>query len=414
MEIYKYILVILGGYIAICAAFNKIGIRLPICLQNIFGNQISFLMQFIVVFGFLYWLFSEINKRFFLKEGWISINDIRDSAKTNDDIDATLIPTDVEDIPDVPCPTNPNSDSSGLSESEQKIFDELTTQEKSGNLSGEDKTTLANLKKKTESSRLGSSTGTKSINPATGLCHGQFADIPTGNYGFTIVTKDVNKNNATVREQKMRPLKSVSKDCKLRTGPQGRPTIERAVVVKSPDSDSKKCINQVNIIKSQSGSLQYDPNNLDTIRTNKELSGSEKEEKQKNFAVDIDLVQPKPVYYEPGSYTFGASTYVPNYEQSVYLSKTTNLSQMSPITLPSDKSGGFCSSLKNDKIGLDKKCQSLSPDVCASTGCCVLLGGEKCFGGSDTGPTNKAAFSDTTITNRDYYYYTSKCYGNCP
>jgi hypothetical protein len=360
----------------------------------------------------------------------MSIAEIQKSAEKNDDIDASLIPSDVKDIPEVPCPTNPNNNSSGLSSDEKKQLNDLKKKEKAGKLSNADKMTLADLLSKEKLQNLGKATGEKDINPVTGKCHGQFADIPTGYYGFTITTReasdktfkyDVDKETGknikaegkVVNEQKMRPLTSVESDCKLKKDPDGNPTIERSVEAKSPNSDSKKCINRINILKSQKGKKQYDANDMSAIR-NKELTPNEKESKQKNFEVDLDLVNPKPVYYEPGSYTFGASTYVPNYEQSVYLSKTTNLSQTTPLDLTPNNTGGFCAAMQADQLGLDKKCQSLSQDVCPSTSCCVLVGGEKCFAGNETGPTNKSAFSDTTIVNRDYYYYKSKCYGNCP
>ena len=430
MEIYKYILLIIGGYIGTCRLFKN----LPICIDNIFGDQITFMVQFVVVFGFLYWLFDELNKRLFnKKEGWMSIADIRQSARDNEDIDASLIPSDVKDIPDVPCP-----EAEALSPSEKEQLAELKKKPKA-QLSEVDKSRLERLEgmvkqfqeRKRNATKIGKTTGETDVNPITGKCRGKFADIDTKKYyGFTVTTressdktfkydadkqtgKNIKAGGKVVNEQKMRPIESVESDCKLKTGPGGKPSVERSVEPKSPSSDSKICLNRVNILKSQKGKRQYDPNDMSAIR-NKELTPNEKELKQKSFEVDINLVNPKPVYYEPGSYTFGASTYVPNYEQSVYLSKTTGLSQTAPLSLTPNNTGGFCESMKNDQLGLDKKCQSLKPDVCPSTSCCVLLGGEKCFGGNETGPINKSAFSDKTIVNRDYYYYKSKCYGNCP
>jgi hypothetical protein len=390
-------------------------------------------MRYVLVFGFLYWFFDELNKRFFnKKEGWMSIAEIKQSARDNDDIDVSLIPSDVKDIPDVPCP---EADALSLSEKEQLA--ELKKKPKD-QLSEVDKSRLERLEgmvkqfqeRKKSAKKIGNTTGEKDVNPTTGKCRGQFADIPKGYYGFTITTREgsdktfkydfdketgqeLKTGGKVVNEQKMRPLESVESDCKLKTGPGGKPSIERSVEPKNSNSDSEICLNRVNILKSQKGKKQYDPNDMSAIR-NKELTPNEKESKQKNFEVDINLVNPKPVYYEPGSYTFGASTYVPNYEQSVYLSKTTGLSQTAPLSLMPNNTGGFCESMKNDQLGLDKKCQSLSQDVCPSTSCCVLVGGEKCFAGNETGPTNKSAFSDKTIVNRDYYYYKSKCYGNCP
>jgi hypothetical protein len=373
MEIYKYILLIIGGYIGICRLFKN----LPICIEKVFGDHFSFIVQFFVVFGFLYWFFDELNKRFFnKKEGWMSIAEIKQSARDNEDIDASLIPSDVKDIPEVPCP-----EAEALSPSEKEELAELEKKPKA-QLSEVDKSKLERLKdmkrqlkeRQKNAKKIGKTTGKKDVNPVTGKCHGQFSDIPKGYYGFTITTreksdktfkydfdkatgKNIQAEGKVVNEQKMRPLESVESDCKLKTGPGGKPTIERSIEPKNSNSDSKICLNRVNLLKSQKGKKQYDPNDMSAIR-NKELTPNEKEDKQKNFAVDLDLVNPKPVYYEPGSYTFGASTYVPNYEQSVYLSKTTNLSQTTPLDLTPNNTGGFCESMKNDQLSLDKKCQS--------------------------------------------------------
>jgi hypothetical protein len=433
MEIYKYILLIMGSYIAICSIFSKTFAKFPICFENIFGRKISIITRYVVAFGILYWIFDSLNKRFFAKiEGWMSIADIKKS--TDKDINVSLIPADVKDIPEVACPGD-----EVLSPSEKEQLAELKKKPKA-QLSEVDKSRLERLEsmvkqfqeRRKSAKKIGRTTGEKDVNPNTGKCHGQFSDIPDGYYGYTIITreasdktfkydfyktgKNIKAEGKVVREQKMRPISSVESDCKLKKDRDGNLTVERSLEAKSPNSDSTKCVNSINIVKSKKDQKQYDANNLDSVRTNKELTPSEKEDKQKNkdFDVDINLVNPKPVYYEPGSYTFGASTYVPNYEQSVYLSKTTGLSQTAPLSLTPNNSGGFCESMKNDKMGLDKKCQSLKPDVCPSTSCCVLLGGEKCFAGTESGPTNKSAFSDTTITNNDYYYYKSKCYGNCP
>lgn len=118
------------------------------------------------------------------------------------------------------------------------------------------------------------------------------------------------------------------------------------------------------------------------------------------------------VYYTPGSYTFGASSYVPKYEDSVYLSKTTGLSTTSEYR-PSNMSGGFCNSQKNFPNELEQSCRKLDANLCASTDCCVLLGGSTCVAGNEQGPTQKTNYGDVYIRNKDYYYYRGKCYGNC-
>jgi len=116
-----------------------------------------------------------------------------------------------------------------------------------------------------------------------------------------------------------------------------------------------------------------------------------------------------------GAYPYGTSTYVPNYEDSVYLSKSTGQNTTSPV-YPTSLSLGIC----NQGTGIDNKakteqsCNALTSDVCASTTCCVLLGGSKCVSGSEQGPFMKANYSDPFIKNKDFYYFESKCYGNCP
>ena len=74
---------------------------------------------------------------------------------------------------------------------------------------------------------------------------------------------------------------------------------------------------------------------------------------------------------------------------------------------------GFCEDSGNLTQTIDDRCQELPGDVCASTQCCVLVGGEKCVQGDSNGPTKKSVYSDTSIKNKDAYYYMGKCYGNC-
>jgi hypothetical protein len=124
-------------------------------------------------------------------------------------------------------------------------------------------------------------------------------------------------------------------------------------------------------------------------------------------------IQGNIVYYAPGSYPFGTSNYVPNYEDSVYLSRLTGLSYTSPVYDTASMMGGFCSNLKNSPEQLEQACISQNKTTCGSTSCCVLLGGSKCVAGNELGPTNKANYGDIYIRNRDFYYYQGKCYGNC-
>jgi hypothetical protein len=119
------------------------------------------------------------------------------------------------------------------------------------------------------------------------------------------------------------------------------------------------------------------------------------------------------LYYIPGAYKFGSSNYVPNYEDSVYLSRTTRQSQVAPVYNTASVLGGFCAQDKNDTAMIEEKCGALDLNTCASTSCCTLLGGQKCVAGNQNGPRNIANYSDYNLKNKDFYYYQGKCYGNC-
>ena len=125
------------------------------------------------------------------------------------------------------------------------------------------------------------------------------------------------------------------------------------------------------------------------------------------------LSQSSPTYYKPGSFVFGSTGYVPNYEDSVYLSKTTGLSTLKSVEPESSIKGGFCNLYKTSPLQLEQKCNSIEKTTCASTDCCVLFGGSKCVSGNENGPYMKSVFTDPTIVNKDVYYYKGECYGNC-
>ena len=122
-----------------------------------------------------------------------------------------------------------------------------------------------------------------------------------------------------------------------------------------------------------------------------------------------------PAFWEPGSFRNVAKTYIPSYEDSVFLSQSTGLPEYSNVKNRPDQMGGFCTQLGKgvDASAMEDKCNSLDADVCASTTCCVLLGGSKCVAGNMNGPSVSSNYSDTTIQNRDFYYFKGKCYGNC-
>lgn len=125
-----------------------------------------------------------------------------------------------------------------------------------------------------------------------------------------------------------------------------------------------------------------------------------------------------PRYNDSSYFRYSPSPYVPNYEDSVYLSRTTSYNDSAQLVdhglvLPAAK-GGFCEANKNNKLELETQCGKIGKDACASMSCCVLLGGSKCVTGNEAGPSMKSNYSDISVLNRDYYYYQGKCYGNCP
>jgi hypothetical protein len=131
------------------------------------------------------------------------------------------------------------------------------------------------------------------------------------------------------------------------------------------------------------------------------------------IAYPSSSVQGSITYYTPGSYPFGTANYVPNYENSIYLSKLTGLSTTTPIYNTAEMLSGFCSYFRNQPEKKEKVCNQLQSNECASTNCCVLLGGSKCVSGNERGPSYKTNYGDIFLRNKDFYYYQGKCYGNC-
>ena len=178
--------------------------------------------------------------------------------------------------------------------------------------------------------------------------------------------------------------------------------------------------------------LKYDPTNLETdyideskLNINKDAAAASGtawvKDKDGNMVAltssDAETAADKLAdninYYEPGTYKYGSSTYVPSYEDSIYLSKTTGKSTVTDFVDESSLKGGICIHYKDMPEKLEEECGKLDSNLCAATNCCVLLGGSKCVAGNATGPTSKLHYGDITIRNRDYYYYKGKCYGNC-
>jgi hypothetical protein len=116
-------------------------------------------------------------------------------------------------------------------------------------------------------------------------------------------------------------------------------------------------------------------------------------------SVPYDEVKNTTLYYPSGSYVFNPPKFIPNYEESVFLSGASNV----PIV------GEY----QGSKLHSEMSCNAMNKDACMKSGNCVLFGGEKCVAGDAKGPIIKSNYSDITIINRDYYYYKGTCYGNC-
>ena len=125
----------------------------------------------------------------------------------------------------------------------------------------------------------------------------------------------------------------------------------------------------------------------------------------------VDKVTPKPIYYEPGTVKYNGLGYVPSYSEMVYLNNYPFESK--PEELHEGNPHGFCTNKSNILNKIEEKCNGLPTNVCSTTDCCILVGGTTCVEGNENGPKNKVIYSDTSIKNRDVYYYKGECYGNC-
>lgn len=189
----------------------------------------------------------------------------------------------------------------------------------------------------------------------------------------------------------------------------------------------KRSISMTTDYSNQVSSTSYNSNNLDLtyhtdISNNSTLdsstAGSGKmwilDQSGNLISIPYSDISGSTLYNEPGSFRFGSSNYIPNYEESVYLSKLTNISTLTPVNNSTAYASGFCSALYPNKNALEQACNALDTNACGSTSCCALLGGEKCVYGSEAGPYFKSNYSNFMIKNTEFYYYQGKCYGNCP
>jgi hypothetical protein len=139
-----------------------------------------------------------------------------------------------------------------------------------------------------------------------------------------------------------------------------------------------------------------------------------KDKDGKMVQLDLGDISPTGVnYYEPGSYKYDSGLYVPSYQDSVYLSKTTGKHTAAEYLDMASLAGGICSHYKDQPEKLEEECAKLDKNICGSTSCCALFGGSKCVAGNAQGPISRLNYDDITVKNRDFYYYKGKCYGNC-
>lgn len=71
----------------------------------------------------------------------------------------------------------------------------------------------------------------------------------------------------------------------------------------------------------------------------------------------------------------------------------------------------FCNKKKSSSE-INDNCKKLSKNNCNAVDCCILLDGNKCVGGDDSGPT----FLNENGKDIDfeYYYFKDTCKGKCP
>lgn len=180
--------------------------------------------------------------------------------------------------------------------------------------------------------------------------------------------------------------------------------------------------------KEDTDAIKYDPTNLEVdyvqedeningqpanVAWVKDADGNMVELKQESDEDTANRLSDNIKYYETGTYKYGSSSYVPTYQDSIYLSKTTGKTTIADFVDETSISKGICNHYKDRPEKLEEECGKLNSNLCASTDCCVLFGGSKCVAGNAQGPTSNLNYGDITIRNRDYYYYKGKCYGNC-
>jgi len=153
------------------------------------------------------------------------------------------------------------------------------------------------------------------------------------------------------------------------------------------------------------GFIEYDPNVSQSENINEFIQPP-----TLTNGLETENVTPSPLYYAPGTVKYGGLGYKPSYEDINYMN---NKFITKPEVVNNLNKKGICDLENNIMENMDEKCSELPTDVCAATSCCILLDNNKCVHGNEQGPKNKGIYNDTSIKNKDSYYYMGKCYGNC-
>ena len=174
--------------------------------------------------------------------------------------------------------------------------------------------------------------------------------------------------------------------------------------------------------------IKADPDNEDLIKDYEKIQKSVNLKKELDHYESVKVVQLKMGKYlsentnmssrshlmnDANDLRYKTTNFVPVYEDSVFLSRTSDISYSKPIIDSPSILAGFCSFDKKNKYKIEKQCSTVDKNVCASTDCCVLLGGLKCIGGDENGPYMRSHYNDINISKKDHYYHKGKCYGNC-
>lgn len=120
-----------------------------------------------------------------------------------------------------------------------------------------------------------------------------------------------------------------------------------------------------------------------------------------------------PIYYDSLNIRYNPQSYVPNYEDAMYLRDQYKYQE--PPIVEQPPADNFCktAATRGSKYNQETLCQSVPSNKCHMYDCCVNLGGAKCVAGNQYGPLLNSNYGDIFVRNRDYYYYQGLCYGNC-